>query len=167
MVLLRLGHRRKRDARLTTHVALAARALGASKAIICGELDKKLIRGVNAMSEKWGGAFRAVSGKRWKNELLNLKKLGFTIVHLTMYGIPFGEKLAALKRKTHLAVVVGGEKVPGEVYRLADYNLSVTSQPHSEVAALAVLLHSLNVKPSFSKAKIKVIPKEHGKLVVN
>jgi len=40
-------------------------------------------------------------------------------------------------------VVAGGEKVPTEVYRLADLNISIGSRPHSEVAAIAILLDRL------------------------
>jgi tRNA (cytidine56-2'-O)-methyltransferase len=39
--------------------------------------------------------------------------------------------------------VVGGPKVPAEVFDLADYNVAVGHQPHSEVAALAVFLDRL------------------------
>lgn len=41
IAVLRLGHRKKRDARVTTHVCLAARAFGASKIILSGEKDEK------------------------------------------------------------------------------------------------------------------------------
>ena len=34
-------------------------------------------------------------------------------------------------------IVVGAEKVPREIYELADYNVAVGSQPHSEVSAWA------------------------------
>ena len=42
IVVLRWGHRPQRDARLTTHVALAARALGASGFLLSDSVDKKL-----------------------------------------------------------------------------------------------------------------------------
>ena len=163
---MRIGHRRKRDARATTHVCLAARALGAERAIVCGEDDEKLVSGVNDVAKRWGGKFRAKIGKGWKPEITKLKGQGFPIVHLTMYGIPFENKLGELKKRRKLAIVVGSEKVPGEVYRLADYNLSVTSQPHSEVAALAILLHSLRIKPDFAGSKLRVIPQERGKRIL-
>jgi len=35
--ILRLGHRKKRDARLSTHVALVSRAFGASKIYYSGQ----------------------------------------------------------------------------------------------------------------------------------
>jgi len=32
-------------------------------------------------------------------------------------------------------------KVPGSMYKMADWNISVTSQPHSEISALSIFLH--------------------------
>ncbi len=62
----------------------------------------------------------------------------------------------------NLLVVVGSEKMPGEVFKLADWNVSVTSQPMSEVAALAVFLdwhlkhHAF--EKLFPKGEIRIVP---------
>jgi tRNA (cytidine56-2'-O)-methyltransferase len=86
-----------------------------------------------------------------------------------MYGIPIQEKVEELRRGSKFLVAVGGPKVPGEAYRLADYNLAVTSQPHSEIAALAIALHELQsgeeLKREFDHYKMKIIPSEKGKKV--
>ncbi|MBI1973594.1 tRNA (cytidine(56)-2'-O)-methyltransferase [Candidatus Micrarchaeota archaeon] len=166
-IVLRLGHRKTRDARVTTHVCLAARAFGAERAVICGERDPKLLAGVNGVGKRWGGGFRAAVGGDWRRELKKAKRDGFTLVHLTMYGIPFEKRLAGLRKKRKLAIVVGGSKVPGEAYGLADHNLAVTNQPHSEVAALAVFLNALRLRPKFAGARLRILPKEHGKRVIN
>ena len=66
-------------------------------------------------------------------------------------------------------VVVGAEKVPREVYELADYNVSVGNQPHSEIAALAVFLDRLTDGGSLyldTGGRMKVIPNPRGKTVV-
>ena len=64
-------------------------------------------------------------------------------------------------------IIVGGEKVPPEVYQMADYNLQVTNQPHSEIAGLALFLHEYLGKKAhtkkFPKARLRVIPQERGK----
>jgi tRNA (cytidine56-2'-O)-methyltransferase len=66
-------------------------------------------------------------------------------------------------------VVVGAEKVPGDVYQLADYNIAVGNQPHSEIAALALFLDWLQQGREFEKTfgdgELKIIPCEHGKSV--
>ncbi len=41
--VLRLDHRQKRDARITTHVCLTARAFGADGVILNGDEDTKLM----------------------------------------------------------------------------------------------------------------------------
>jgi tRNA (cytidine56-2'-O)-methyltransferase len=69
-----------------------------------------------------------------------------------------------------LLVVVGSEKVPFEVYEHADWNVGVTNQPHSEVAALAVFLDRLfdgrELDREWADADREVIPKTVGKRVV-
>jgi tRNA (cytidine56-2'-O)-methyltransferase len=93
-----------------------------------------------------------------------------TIVHLTMYGHPWRESIQSIPIDKPALVVVGGTKVPAEVYHLANHNVSVGNQPHSEVAALAVFLDSwlgpVDEESKFSEAKMKVIPSEKGKVVV-
>jgi len=86
-----------------------------------------------------------------------------------MYGIPLPEKIEEIKRADKVLVVVGAEKVPSEVYELADMNISIGTQPHSEVAALAVFLDRVLggkvFRISFKDAKIRIIPSEIGKRV--
>ena len=50
--VLRLNHRIARDKRITTHVFLAARALGAEKGIFSGEKDDSIIVSVEKISSK-------------------------------------------------------------------------------------------------------------------
>ncbi len=169
IAVLRLGHRRERDKRISTHVALVARAFGASKIIFSGERDESLLKSVEKVVRTWGGRFEVSYEKNWKKWLKNFAGVK---IHLTMYGVDFKEKLAEIKKlsKTkNLAVIVGSEKVPKEVYELADYNLAVSNQPHSEVSALAVFLYELNERKlpqEFENAKLRIIPQERGKKVI-
>ena len=168
IVVLRLGHRLKRDERLSTHVGLASRALGADKVVYTGDKDEKLLASINDVSERFGGSFKAIYENSWKKIITNYKKKKYCIVHLTMYGIPLKNKISRIKKSKKVLVVIGSEKVPGEVYHLSDYNISITNQPHSEVAALSIFLKEISGKTEkkFSKAKIKIIPQEKGKKVV-
>jgi tRNA (cytidine56-2'-O)-methyltransferase len=170
IAVLRLGHRQKRDERLSTHVGLAARALGASEVIYSGEEDSGIIESVKNVTERWGGSFAARYEKSWKKAIESCKKKKFCIVHLTMYGLPLKKKIVKIRKAKKILVIVGSEKVPSEIYRLADYNISITSQPHSEVAALAIFLHELQkgkeLEKKFRKAKLVIVPQERGKKVV-
>lgn len=53
VMVLRWGHR-LRDERLTTHVALTARALGASGMILADVEDEKIKRTVEKVVKNWG-----------------------------------------------------------------------------------------------------------------
>jgi tRNA (cytidine56-2'-O)-methyltransferase len=166
VAVLRVGHRLGRDPRLTTHLALAARALGASQ-LFLHPPDPELAGRIAAVSRRWGGNFGVVGVSAWKPVL---EQFMGGIVHLTMYGEPLPKVLPKLRQSSRLLVVVGGAKVPGALYRLSDYNVAVGSQPHSEVAALAVLLDRLlgGASPSqFREAAQRIVPQRHGKRVVN
>jgi len=162
--VLRLGHRFSRDARLSTHVALTARALGASE-IIFDEKDSGVEASIAAVNKGWGGKFKVRSVKGWRKLVKDFKG---EVIHLTMYGLPLHEVECKIRNKKNKLIIVGGAKVPAEVYQLADYNVAVGSQPHSEVAALALLLDRLQggaeLKKIFRGGK-KIIPQERGKKV--
>ncbi|MEM4389333.1 MAG: tRNA (cytidine(56)-2'-O)-methyltransferase [Candidatus Micrarchaeia archaeon] len=170
VTVLRLGHRIRRDARLTTHVALVARAFGADACIVAGDTDSELIDRVMGLVKKWGGSFEIRQEKNWKKTVQDFKKMGYCVVHLTMYGERINERIAELRKRARVLVVVGSEKVPAEMYELADYNISVTNQPHSEVAALAVFLHEFfegrELEKEFPGAAIAIVPSARGKRVV-
>ncbi len=169
VAVLRIGHRVFRDQRMTTHCALVARAFGADEIIISGEADSKLVESVRKVAATWGGYFKIREEKNWKNLVKNWNGL---VIHLTMYGMPLDKKISQIKksaRSKNILLVVGAEKVPRELYDAADYNISITSQPHSEVAALAIFLHELlenRREKKFGKAKIRLVPQEKGKKII-
>jgi len=162
--VLRLGHRPERDKRISTHVALTARALGA-EGIYFNTKDDVLFSKVRDVTSRWGGEFFIEVVNEWRSFL---KKFDGVKVHLTMYGIPLPERINEIKKGEKVLVIVGAEKVPPDVYELCDYNISIGNQPHSEVAALAVFLDRVVGKTfeiKFDDARMKVIPSERGKIV--
>ena len=92
------------------------------------------------------------------------------IVHLTMYGESINDIESKLENEHNLLIVVGAEKVPREIYDLADYNIAIGNQPHSEISALAVLLDRIlkgkKFVSSFANEQRKIIPTKQGKNVV-
>jgi tRNA (cytidine56-2'-O)-methyltransferase len=144
--VLRLNHRYERDKRLTTHIALIARAFNARGFIYTGEEDIKLEDSINAVNNTWSTDHK-FSVLYWDDWIKNLKLLllkNVVLVHLTMYG----EKIQNLQKEINqiytegfnIIFVVGGAKVPEIIYKMSKYNISVTNQPHSEAGALAVAL---------------------------
>lgn len=166
--VLRIGHRYVRDYRTLTHLSLVSRAFGA-EGIDLEEIDDGLLEGVREVNEAWGGGFEVRKVQSWKSAIGEAKREGRLVVHLTMYGMPVQDKIAELRKGGKFLVAVGGPKVPGDVYRMADYNIAVTSQPHSEIAALAIVLHELQsgeeLKKEFGPSKMKILPSERGKRV--
>lgn len=165
--VLRIGHRVFRDLRVTTHCALTARALGAERITIIGEKDKSIERTVEKVVSNWGGKFEIEFSSNLKEEIKKLKKEKYSLIHLTMYGEKLERKIKEIRKLKKVCLIAGAEKVPPYVYEESDYNISIGNQPHSEIAALAVMLHEFfggkELNTYFPKAKIKVIPQKKGK----
>lgn len=147
-----------------------ARAFGADQLYYTGEFDTGLEQSVEKVVKKWGGNFRIEYVSSWRSFLQSWKGKK---VHLTMYGLPLKNVIGEIRElfKSHdLLVIVGGEKVESEMFYVVDYNLAVTSQPHSEAAALAVFLDYLfegaEMDRTFPDAMFYVIPSPRGKRVV-
>jgi len=170
VVVLRYGHRAARDYRVTSHCGLVARAFGASKIIIGGQGDYNIKKSVNAVKKKWGGTFKVGFSDSWRKTLAEHKKRGFVAVHTTMYGLPLQDTISEIREHKKVLLIVGSQKVERAVYDMAEYNVSITSQPHSEIAALAVFLHEYFKGEKQGRrlkgAKIGLVPQAHGKKTV-
>ena len=170
VTVLRLGHRPGRDERMTTHVGLTARALGADRVVMAGSARDRTDTIVD-ITERFGGPFDVETSDEPKRYIRDFEG---QIVHLTMYGEPIQtveDDVRDAHRDDPLLVVVGAEKVPFEVYEHADWNVGVTNQPHSEVASLAVFLDRLfegrELDREWEDPDRVVVPKETGKRVVD
>ncbi len=166
--VLRFGHRPGRDDRMTTHVGLTARALGADRVVFpdnaSGSRDT-----VEGVTTRFGGPFAVGLSDSQKAFVRDWEG---SVVHLTMYGERIQDVEGEIRerhREDPLLVVVGSEKVPFELYERADWNVGVTNQPHSEVAGLAVFLDRLfegrELDREWVDAERRVIPQATGKRV--
>ncbi len=168
VAVLRLGHRPGRDERMTTHVGLTARALGADRVIYPDNAtqSKETVEDITA---RFGGPFAVeLSG----SQRALVRDWEGRVVHLTMYGERIQDVEGEIReagRQHPLLVVVGAEKVPFDMYEAADYNVGVTNQPHSEVAGLAVFLDRLfegrELDREWEGADRRIVPRETGKRV--
>lgn len=174
VVVLRWGHR-DRDKRLTSHVALTARALGASGFILADIKDVKVKETVEKVTTRWGGDFHFEMEKPWKEAVKEWRGKNGITVHLTAYGenIQTSDVLQKIKMSgKDVLVIVGSQKVPSEFFSgvVSDFNVAVGNQPHSECSSLAVFLdryfggHELS-KDFVHKAKMKIVPQTRGKKV--
>ena len=170
VVVLRLDHRPGRDDRMTTHVGLTARALGADRVVFPDNAGQAR-ETVAAVTDRFGGPF-VVDQTESPHALV--RNFEGRVAHLTMYGKPIQgvmPNVVDAHSSEPLLVVVGGEKVPFSVYERADWNVAVTNQPHSEVAGLAVFLDRLfegrELDREWTDADRRVVPQETGKRVVS
>lgn len=166
--IVRIGQRLVRDDRVTTHVALVSRAFGAER-IFMTEINPEIKDTLEKINKTWGGDFVVEFIDKWKTIVKKKKEENFKIVHLSMYGENINEIQEKLQKEENLLVIVGAEKVPREIYELADYNVGIGSQPHSEISALAILLDRIQKGVQFEKefpnAERKIIPTKKGKNV--
>ena len=167
LVVLRLGHRPGRDDRMTTHVGLTARALGADRFVLAAK-DASPLERIDEVTDRFGGPFRTTQIDHFRQFL---SQWSGSVVHLTMYGLPIQDHEASIPRDDDMLIIVGAEKVPFEIYERADWNVAVTNQPHSEVASLAICLDRLTdgggLERTFTDGTHRVIPQETGKQVIN
>jgi len=167
--VLRIGQRVVRDDRVTTHVALVARAFGAIR-IYMNEINPEIKETLDKINKTWGSDFEIEFVTDLK-KIVKLKKLhGTKIIHLTMYGENMNSVDAELQKLENILIVVGAEKVPREIYDLADYNVAVGNQPHSEISALAVFLDRIQsgnqFLEKFKNSTREIIPSKRGKNVI-
>jgi tRNA (cytidine56-2'-O)-methyltransferase len=169
--VLRLGHRPGRDNRMTTHVGLTARALGADRVSIAGDASNSRDT-IRDITDRFGGPFEVELTEEWRPLVRDWPGV---VVHLTMYGERVQDVEGAIRERHRdegdpLLVVVGSQKVPFDVYEASDFNVGVTNQPHSEVAGLAVFLDRLfegaELDREWTDADRRVVPRATGKEVV-
>lgn len=173
VVVLRWGHR-DRDKRLTSHVALTARALGASGFILADVRDEKVKATVEKVTEQWGGSFRFEMGLPWRRVVKEWRAKNGLVIHLTAYGenIQTSDVLQRIQTAgKDLLVIVGGRKVPSAFFSeaVSDFNVAVGNQPHSECSSLTIFLDRFfegqELSKEFKGAKIRIIPQMRGKKV--
>ena len=171
VVVLRWGHR-FRDQMVTAHVALVARAFGASEFILSDVKDQAVEATVEKIVVNWGGRFRFEMEKPWKQVVKEWRNRGGVVIHLTTYGENIQtsdvmERIRALEED--ILIIVGSQKVPKEFFSpdVSDFNVAVGNQPHSEVSSLAVFLDRFfsgkELAMEFKGAKLRVVPQKHGK----
>jgi len=171
VVVLRWGHR-FRDQRVTTHVALVARAFGASEFVLVDVKDQAVKTTVEKIVANWGGRFLFDMGEPWKQVIKEWRSRGGLVVHLTAYGenIQTSDVVERIRASgKDVLLIVGSQKVPKEFFSpdVSDFNVAVGNQPHSEVSSLAVFLDRFfcgeELAVEFKGAKLRIVPQRHGK----
>ncbi len=148
------------------NLCLTARAFGASAITFSpmrGKTDPKLTKYCESVNKKWGGKFSVDFSADWK-PFLGSKK-NYIKVYLTRYGIPMKKLEYAVKTYKNIILVITMSESVKSLYGLVDFNISISSQPHSSVSALAVFLDNFykgrELAMHFENASYRVVPEEH------
>lgn len=145
-------------------LCLTSRALGASEITFVGKQDTRLVRHLGRLSTKWGGKFRVNYVKNYREVLKQSAK--YKKVYLTRLGEPLQSKNYMLRTYKNIVLVVtpSDGKKENQISRVADFNISVSSQPHCSTAAVAIFLHEYyegrELAMHFENAKYKPGRKE-------
>src|SRR5437899_11262005 len=106
IVVLRIGHRFFRDSRVTTHVCLTARALGADGVIIADREDKTVEATIREVGKQLGGHFSIESGKPWRKSIGEWRHNDGKVVNLTAEGLLLSDVLDASRQVSGALLVV-------------------------------------------------------------
>ncbi|MGC8496118.1 MAG: hypothetical protein ACP5MX_02845 [Candidatus Micrarchaeia archaeon] len=148
----------------SVNLAQTARAFGASEIIFVSKPDPRLKRNISLLNSKWGGSF-SVGFARDYAEVVKAKQ-SYKIIYLTRFGTPISKTIYAIKTYKNLLVVITTKEALAEILKIADFEVSLTTQPHSGSSALAVLLHMFyegrELAMHFENAKYKIVPGDNA-----
>ncbi|MGI0133562.1 MAG: tRNA (cytidine(56)-2'-O)-methyltransferase [Candidatus Micrarchaeaceae archaeon] len=157
----------ERDRRIRINLCLTARAFGADKAIFIGKKDASIARHMSAVNEKWGGDFKVEFAPNVAGVIKPLTK--YKKVYLTMYGMPLRQVAYTLKTYKNILLIITQKEHDTALSGMADYSVSITTQPHAQVTSVAVFLHEFfsgrELAVQFPNAKYKVVPDQKGMIV--
>jgi tRNA (cytidine56-2'-O)-methyltransferase len=143
-------------------LCLAARAFGAHEVTFTTTKNSKLANQFKAVNRNWGGDFSVSFVKDWKAFLKSKKN--YKMIYLTRYGIPIDKVKYALKTYKNIMLLVTLTENVKNAYKMSDFNVSITTQPHCSTAAIAVFLHTFyegrELAMHFENAKYKVVPEQ-------
>src|SRR3989344_9339015 len=104
--VLRLTHRIRRDPRLSSHVALTARAFLADKIYYSGDHDAAFESSINNTVNRFGGDFEILYVKDATKFVQKRKEQGFLIVHATMYGELLDKIISKIKLYKNILIIL-------------------------------------------------------------
>ncbi|MEM0149659.1 MAG: hypothetical protein QXW10_02065 [Candidatus Micrarchaeaceae archaeon] len=150
-----------------TDLCLIARAFGASEIVFTAsdsKLKSKSQRFCKDICRKWGGNFSVGFTDNWKAYIKG--KRNYKTVYLTRYGMPMRQAEYVLRTYKNLLIIASFSEKINELYTIADFNISITSQPHTTASSITAMLRTYyrdrELSMHFENAKYKIIPEPHG-----
>lgn len=122
-------------------LCMTARALGASDITFTCRKSPKLVDEVRKLNWKWGGKFDVHFTDNYRKHLDSVGK-NYKLVYLTRFGTPLSKISYPIKTYKNLVLIITEREGIETIQKLADFNVSVSSQPHASISALAIFLHT-------------------------
>ncbi len=148
-------------------LCMVARAFGASNITFYPSdsgVKGKLARKCRALNRDWGGTFGFAFTDDWKGYVS--EKKNYLKVYLTRYGLPIGKIGYRVRTYKNVLLIVSENESTKQLYKAADFNISITTQPHSCASSVAVFLHDFyqgrELAMHFENAMYKINPEQHG-----
>ena len=139
-------------------LAETARAFGASEIAFTGAEDRHIKYIMASLNSKWGGRFAVTFVGNYMHYINS--KTPYKKVYLTRYGTPVAKSIYTLKTYKNLLVIITMKEAHKQVSKIADFGVSITTQPHSGASALAIFLHMFyegrELALHFENAKYKI-----------
>ncbi len=151
-------------------LSLITRAFGAANITFSPtnpRIKSRLKRHMAQMSRKWGGKFDVEFCNNWLELIKN--KRNYIKIYLTRYGIPLRKMTYRINTYKNILLIATTSESTKAVYTNADFNISISSQPHTCGSSLAVFLHDFyhgrELAMHFENAESKVVPSEHKVII--
>ncbi|MCL4389643.1 hypothetical protein M1397_03495 [Candidatus Marsarchaeota archaeon] len=151
-------------------MSLIARAFGAANITFSpanSRIKAKLKKHMAQVSKKWGGKFEVDFCNNWLELVKN--KRNYIKIYLTRYGIPLRKMTYRITTYKNILLIATTSESVKSVYTNADFNISISSQPHTCGSSLAVFLHDFyhgrELAMHFENAESKVVPSDHSVIV--
>lgn len=140
-------------------IALASRAFGASSVIFTSRKNNKLVNYFKSVNRQWGGRFEIRFERDWERVLEEKKR--YEKIYLTKSGAPIGKMMYRIRTYKNILLIATLAENLKKLDGMIDYNVSVTTQPHSSVSAIAVFLHMFfsgrELAVRFNNARSKIV----------
>ncbi|MGC8478429.1 MAG: hypothetical protein ACP5NE_00670 [Candidatus Micrarchaeia archaeon] len=139
-------------------LALTARAFGAQSVTFTMRANRKLANYIKRTNSRWGGKFDVYFEKNW-NEVIERSK-NYEKVYLTLGGVPINKMIYRIRTYKNIMLIVTLQGRERDFGQFADFNVSITNQPHSTISSVAVFLHMFysgrELAIRFNNAKYKI-----------
>ncbi len=139
-------------------LALTARAFGAQSITFTTRANKKLVSYIKRTNGRWGGKFEVCFDKDWRKAIERSRN--YEKVYLTLGGIPINKIIYRIRTYKNVMLIVTLQNDERTFEGVADFNVSITNQPHSTISSVAVFLHMFysgrELAIRFNNAKYKI-----------